>query len=168
MKGRTSTLTADRSEPNQSNIYRCRLISMFLFFGTARTFVRRSKGIKDASVFTLAERRGRRGSGLISTSSTSCSTNWIKMLTAAPAQHLRGARLRFFPVFRAAFPLRGPDVGNNATVKLQRKTVAGGENLTAPFWRRLTAEVDGRRRRRPRWATPVCSGSPAATGGSRP
>lgn len=101
MKGRTSALTADRSEPHRSNIYRCRLISMFLFFGTARTFVRRSKGIKDASVFTLAERRGRRGSGLISvsgaTSSTSCSTNWIKMLTAAPEQRLRGARLRFFP-----------------------------------------------------------------------
>lgn len=57
MKGRTFPPTADRSEPNQSNIYLCRLISMFLFFGTARTFVRRSKGIKDTSVFTFAERR---------------------------------------------------------------------------------------------------------------
>lgn len=57
MKGPTFTLAADRSAPARSNIYLRHLISMFLFFGTAGAFVRRSEGIKDTSVLTLAARR---------------------------------------------------------------------------------------------------------------
>lgn len=139
---------------------------MFLFFGTARTFVRRSKGIKDTSVFTFAERR-RVADGeekaLISVTRRHVPHFLLHELdsdanrgaAAAPAVLPADAA----PVFRAALPLGGPDVGKNATVKLQRPTVAGGENITASVGRRLAAAGFGGAR---------LFRLSGATGGSRP